>query len=115
MSAYTPGPWLTDDMMPGDKYRYVYAAKGPIVCRVNTFAAGEANARLISAAPELLAALKDVVCHAASEVSHCAGRKCRESHCADCMGEESAERYIAEVAISVEAARAAIAKAEGRA
>lgn len=60
-TKHTPGPWLTDEMMPGDQYRYVFAAKGPIVCRVSAFAAGEANARLIAAAPELLAALKGVL------------------------------------------------------
>lgn len=56
-TKHTPGPWLTDEMMPGDQYRYVFAAKGPIVCRVSAFAAGEANARLIAAAPDLLDAL----------------------------------------------------------
>lgn len=60
-TKHTPGPWLTDEMMPGDQYRYVFAAKGPIVCRVSAFAAGEANARLIAAAPDLLAACKKAI------------------------------------------------------
>lgn len=60
-TKHTPGPWLTDEMMPGDQYRYVFAAKGPIVCRVSAFAAGEANARLIAAAPDLLAACKQIL------------------------------------------------------
>jgi hypothetical protein len=59
MSKHTPGPWETDDhethwsIMAGDQHvADVRAFNSP----VTTFAEGDANARLITAAPNLLAA-----------------------------------------------------------
>lgn len=63
----TPGPWYLDDQDPDDKYRYVMADEAPdadwAICRVTLISdrtAGEANARLIAAGPELLAACKTI-------------------------------------------------------
>ncbi len=50
MSKHTPGPWyIQDDLIRGD-YGYVADINGGLI--------NEANARLIAAAPELLAALQ---------------------------------------------------------
>lgn len=73
----------------------------------------EGDARLIAAAPELLAALMEVKGFSVTEVTHCAGRKCRESHCADCNGDEYAESFVAEAGEAYRKANAAIAKATG--
>jgi len=61
--TYTPGPWYTDDT----KSFYVFASgalaeqagvnHGPFIANAST----EANARLIAAAPDLLAALSAVM------------------------------------------------------
>jgi hypothetical protein len=61
--AYTPGPWFTEDAQPGDLFRYVMCGEGDTLahlCRtsINGNQNAEADARLIAAAPELLAALK---------------------------------------------------------
>lgn len=69
MNTHTPGPWHA----PADKSFYVVAGSGdfaeqhlrdtcnigpaPVICNAST----QANARLIAAAPDLLAALKDVI------------------------------------------------------
>ncbi len=71
MSApkHTPGPWQTDDREPGDQFRHVldcgghraFLAKLPLeeVYEDKSFRdEQEANARLIAAAPELLAELR---------------------------------------------------------
>jgi len=56
MNKYTPGPWAVD----ASKSFYVFGPArlsdqaGPFVCN----ASSQANARLIAAAPELLAALQ---------------------------------------------------------
>ena len=73
ISKYTPGPWIVSDIYPADVYakdsttgrgRCVSTGvdiRGGNVC--NT-AEDRANAALIAAAPELLAALERVlVCH----------------------------------------------------
>lgn len=69
MSAHTPGPWVAkvDDLVPERGAVYV---EGPLgwedqsVCETYRFSRDiqedEANARLIAAAPDLLAALKDM-------------------------------------------------------
>jgi len=63
MSKFTPGPWTTDDIDQSDFYRYV-VGENKIVCRVklknfmgNKREHAEADARLIAAAPDLLAML----------------------------------------------------------
>ena len=52
-TAHTPGPWITNG------YRYIYGPDYYILCDVGPIdIVSSANARLIAAAPELLAALK---------------------------------------------------------
>ena len=62
MSAprHTPGPWQIVDDVPSSAigYRAILDAEGFIVA--NPSPMGDANARLIAAAPELLAALQDM-------------------------------------------------------
>jgi hypothetical protein len=65
MSEHTPGPWVTDDIQEGDKYRYVLASENEeVIARIMLLSpwgliiTAEANARLIAAAPDLLEALK---------------------------------------------------------
>jgi hypothetical protein len=74
MSAakHTPGPWVCDEAIVGDKYRNVLDGNdmrfGPAICRVFVEGVGywhqresqvsEANARLIAAAPDLLAIVR---------------------------------------------------------
>lgn len=55
MSKYTPGPWIAS--ATSRHYWYIDGPSG-IVATISQENA-EGNARLISAAPELLAALKD--------------------------------------------------------
>lgn len=67
MSKHTPGPWVVDDQSEQDIRRYILAGAAPANCahvvasiRVPTangpsLTEAEANARLIAAAPELLA------------------------------------------------------------
>ncbi len=88
-SRHTEGPWqwAASDIQDG---RYSIYHNGPIAYCGDTTASpgdGEANARLISAAPDLLAALEDIV------------------------GDGYSTQAIAPSAY--EAARAAIAKARG--
>lgn len=59
MSAHTPGPWATDGHIYGGSRFFVGSefrggAVCSVVCRDDE---GEANARLIAAAPELLEAV----------------------------------------------------------
>jgi len=66
MSKHTPGPWVLDNAEGGDWFRYVLAEDSQIgrVDLGNRGAIsqhGEANARLIASAPEIYAALKDLV------------------------------------------------------
>jgi hypothetical protein len=92
MSAHTPGPWrLTDERGS----RWVQSEIEDVVCRV--FSSGgkaryEADSRLIAAAPDLLAALRAIV---------------------QSLADQDDEGLI-EHAEPMIAARAAIARAEGR-
>lgn len=89
MTAHTPGPWHFD----GHQYDHiVWSSDRNRVCFLTSTGPTEANARLIAAAPDLLAALKDMVDGAPLE--------CGEPDCPDCGPWRTA--------------RAAIAKAEGR-
>jgi len=60
MSAYTPAPWLIfyDGPDYGIGYRAIVDSEGYTIC--NSSPMGEANARLIAAAPDMLAALQMV-------------------------------------------------------
>jgi hypothetical protein len=102
MSAHTPGPW-TDESGDGSKWgvfdadgRAVALAQQIVSLRVDVYQAERtANARLIAAAPDLLAALVEcVVDMQATE---------------DFYGPHTKAQEV------MAAARAAIAKAEGRA
>jgi hypothetical protein len=61
MSAHTPAPWYWADNVPDapPHYRMVVDADGFTVCDPSPM--GEADARLIAAAPDLLAALRNVI------------------------------------------------------
>ena len=56
--SYTPGPWKHRPSMYGRQYRYVQIGKDADYTTGNVNAA---DARLISAAPELYEALKEIV------------------------------------------------------
>ena len=69
MSAakHTPGPWAIDDHQAGDCYAYVIPESGSIlgaICRVDlpldSYGQGLADARLMAAAPDLLAVLQEL-------------------------------------------------------
>jgi len=55
--THSPAPWLIDDRLEGKEigYRVIVDADGFIICDSSPM--GEANARLIAAAPDLLDAL----------------------------------------------------------
>ena len=96
MSAHTPGPWQTDDgvvyAVPDDEITMVEMEDGPrplhtrMVAIVYGHHIGEAdarvythdgNARLIAAAPEMLALLRDLVSHQRDVPAHaCPGFDC---------------------------------------
>ncbi len=61
MSEFTPGPWEWDS--DGHIYREPWTEDAdPAVCKVNIHVSGgEANAQLIAAAPDLLAACVEFV------------------------------------------------------
>jgi len=56
--SYTPGPWKHRPSMYGRQYRYVQIGKDADYTTGNVNAA---DARLISAAPDLYEALKEIV------------------------------------------------------
>lgn len=96
MSGHTPGPWVIGRSGHGRPYQ-VETAGGLCITKWGGIsrpasAEGEANARLIAAAPELLAALDDLL------IAYCDPGN---------QGSDHDEK--------VEAARAAIAKARGTA
>ena len=61
MSAHTPGPWFWADNVPDapPHYRMIVDADGATVCDPSPM--GEADARLMAAAPALLEALQALV------------------------------------------------------
>jgi hypothetical protein len=64
MSTHTPGPWRTrnvDDHMYLDADTWDAFARVVVVVDDEPDPEGEANARLIAAAPEMLEALKEAV------------------------------------------------------
>ena len=54
-TQHTPGPWKDDGM------EFIMDANGFAICQARDFDSWEANARLIAAAPEMLAALQKIV------------------------------------------------------
>jgi len=59
MSKHTQGPWAYMQLGDGDSAAYVLMARGDPLSLVGP--QGEQNARLIAAAPDLLAALQRIV------------------------------------------------------
>jgi hypothetical protein len=104
LSQHTPGPWtVTDDWYIGHAHGGGTFAEVKSCARVPTQAHDEhrANARLIAAAPEMLAALRAILAEPYG-CSLCDSGKPRnpsKGHQADCP---------------FEAARAAITRAEGK-
>ena len=105
--AHTPGPWLADKPLKTMQGMGVYCddATGSIVAQVGGFLSvhrsdqeDEANAHLISAAPELLEALKDMN-WAMVHVPSCQKGVVDRCRCEKC---------------SLQRSREAIKKAEGR-
>lgn len=106
-SGHTPGPWHASDRGTGWEIHHVseYSSamcwdgvkgcEGPLPAGMRTDVANEADARLIAAAPDLLAALLDVAYDMEDGDCWCADRLMDEDH--------DAERL---------AARAAVAKAK---
>ena len=75
MSAHTPGPWKFGKCLSMRSYKWVVAydtdkGRGVQVALVDS---GSANASLIAAAPELLAALIDLADRAEGLESKCLG------------------------------------------
>ena len=65
-AAHTPGPWHTGNAPSGGHSLFIYDSRGYVVAKPSyhggsTNAEVAANARLISAAPELLAALENTL------------------------------------------------------
>ena len=75
-AQHTSGPWFTNEGIPYvDKSLFnVWDAKGDVIARLY---GEEANARLISAAPELLGALEGLV-----SLAHEAGFPCNKAEAA---------------------------------
>lgn len=62
MSEHTPGPWTTEKEGSGGIIVKRGALFDDAICRIVTaFAGAEDNARLIAAAPDLLAAAKEMI------------------------------------------------------
>ena len=101
MSKHTPGPWVTDDTLPGNVYSS--DATGSIIATVTGFewarrgkTVEKANARLIAAAPDMLEALKAInVCLS--------------------PGNRTFDEMIRDCGLACDVARTAIAKATGEA
>lgn len=58
--SHTPGPWAYDQETDNSTDFWVFQSDGPVRVAVEC---SEADARLIAAAPDLLAALQAIVCH----------------------------------------------------
>ena len=59
MSTHTPGPWAIDQDRDHGRWSAIRSCSGDIADVAAHRSTTEANARLIAAAPDLLAALKD--------------------------------------------------------
>ena len=92
MSAHTPGPWVVGRTL-ADGTACIVGDGDSVVCTFDGRSHPEADAALIASAPDLLAALKDVVGWVPG----------------------SSAFFTDGSSAAVERARAAIAKAEGRA
>jgi hypothetical protein len=59
--AHTPGPWRHSAESVDPEWSVVTTSGGAVIANVNADCKQEANARLIAAAPDLLAALKQFI------------------------------------------------------
>jgi len=62
--TFTPGPWVIEDCTPGEStgLRFEVGTKDSVIARTTDgWEEARANARLISAAPEMYEALKNLV------------------------------------------------------
>jgi hypothetical protein len=108
MSKHTPGPWVVDDSNPNlvarlvdGVYEYVCAVEpSSFSTREYSKEQEESDARLISAAPELLEALKEITPNMPPPDAPCHYGIVPQSRCCHCQ--------------RIARARAAIAKAEGK-
>jgi hypothetical protein len=102
MSGHTPGPWTVGEPDEGGDGVTIESPEGPVAFRVI-----DCSARLIAAAPELLAAIKGLL--DAGEYDNEGNFVIR------CTKEEAEGDYPDYIeAPSIRAANLAIAKAEGR-
>ena len=116
MSDYTPGPWVH---IPNEKFRpgavLVWTAKGPghgAICELSgpngyteTMARHEANARLIAAAPDLLAAAEAVLNDAYMPDLISGGHVCLNCNFNLNSGEHHAECPIPALAAAIKKAK----------
>ncbi len=105
MAKHTPGPWTAEEATSNSIDIVSEEVEIATIISDEDFPEDceeRANARLIAAAPELLDALRDLADRAEGGVDYglCHRGICSRSECAQCR--------------RVDAARAAIAKAEGR-
>jgi hypothetical protein len=102
--SHIPGPWTVEEatILEGEPLAYplhtIWTDRSVLVARTCFAPASEANARLIAAAPDLLKALRDL--------QHNANRLCDR---------QLGGTYEDDCRRSIAWAKAAIAKAEGRA
>jgi hypothetical protein len=110
MNAHTPGPWMVGELHSGSALVDI-KARGLVVTRTLVLSAdpdcdplieAEANARLIAAAPDLLAALKGLL----EEAGSLASLVDQEFNVGDDPSNADGDAF--------KCAEAAIAKAEGR-
>jgi hypothetical protein len=111
--THTPGPWRVEESSHKQEFshwigslsRHVMPRQSTIAGVVNAGAESDANARLLAAAPELLAALRDVL------AQFDAGYFVRNT---DSDGCSDWALKAGEPLRAIAAAKVAIAKAEGR-
>lgn len=85
-TKHTPGPWV-------ESGEFILGADHTTICQARDEDAWEANAQLIAAAPELLAALEGLMEHF--------------------IGDRSSRNVVGAAGLACDVARAAIAKAKG--
>lgn len=105
--SHTPGPWILNGTLVHKQHdekrdRFsIWVQDHNNVCDKGEI---EANARLVSAAPDLLEACKAALDMIPSGFLECNGDKCRLQHCRSCYGDDAIE-------YDTSAIKAAIAKA----
>ena len=118
MNGHTPGPWSVGRMLNPENAPAIIGDEDSVVAILpgdwNHCTYVQDDARLISAAPDLLKALNAVLSYMVWDtLESCNGNKCRNAWCEGCFGEESAQKTIEESRAAYAKARAAIAAATG--